>query len=87
MPTYETASECNELSDHRFGQRFIEHDGHSHPGGPQICLVCGKTLSEIVATEKDFQLNQLIGYVEGMREDGVHDLRQVLSEIRSLLSG
>lgn len=87
MDHYETIKQCDSVSDHRIGQRAISHDGHSHPGGPQICLVCGKTLSEIVATEKDFQLNQLIGYVEGMREDGVHDLRQVLSEIRSLLSG
>lgn len=38
---------------HHLGQKMITHDGLQHPGGPQFCFVCKKTLDEILQGAKN----------------------------------
>ncbi len=42
----------NRPCNHDIGRKMISHGAVVHPGGPQFCFVCRKTLDEIITEAK-----------------------------------
>ena len=48
--------ECN----HEIGHNAIEHEGISHATGEQLCLLCKKTLKQIMLDQRHSLIEEII---------------------------
>lgn len=79
-----TSFTFSRVCDHQFGYKSISHGGITHPSGPQVCLLCGKTLEELLRAVTRIEYLTIHDQMKD-KETRNETRRQVLAEVADLL--